>query len=517
MVLDNSNRIFRLSLACVSVLSSFGASAFYTATSFNGAAQLPIVEIHAEMGAGAVQLSAAINLAATQVVNTQGSGTVEVVKAISAASSNAAQENIQFGMVQTKNDMGYKAEMVAQQQRDRQTGVRGLRKEHVIKVREILAREDLADKTVPEIIMWAEENVDGHTSLSTSLEVGDPVEGCTPELCGVEFPLYSANIIDHYAVMCDSNKAIAVDRNERQQSTTQTQLESAAQTIGVISSTPNSDKVAERTEALRESVCIPADKELGLCGADIDNEEYVAKMLANEIIPNGEVSASNFYSPSAVGGAGYIDKNNPEIEDLVSLTEYESLDRDGVDGVIGLPPVQETYRNVNQLKAASGFVDNIISIDTVSNQNPTERGLSSSAQFQAAFIARTASLSMARSSFERSIAERRGTVLSSIDITGESPDYLIKEREDGAGSLDRLRFKIDENIDKFSGENIEKVAEMSEKALLVETVQQMLFQNSLAYEELLRLEKQELLLSTLLAQEVNSPENRSYLQNEGGM
>lgn len=520
MVTFNSKQTIKLSTICLSILYATAANSMWTGTTLDGAAQIPLIQIQADYALSAAEISTGLNKGTQAIVSSTSSGAMEISKGIYTTSSKATQEYMQYQNIQTKSMMEFKAEQNAKKIRDKMAPIPGLRKEMITETRKLLKRSDLSKANMTDIIQYAKSNVDGQkisvmSDVPIKHENGKPV--CDAKQCGQEVPFYPSQILQHYAEMCDANKRAQIEREETSKSNTQTKLESAAKGTAVMNSTVGGDAAGKRIKEVREVTCTPEDKAVGLCGADMENTEFVQKMLNNEIIPNGEISASNFYSPAAVGGDGYIDKNDPAIEDLVSLSNHENLDRTGVEGLEGLPPITETYRSEAQLRSAAGFIDNIVSADVVHNQTQSERSQGSSAAFQQAFLSRNASLSMARSAFDASMANRRGAVLSEVNLTEPQGEKVLKEREDGAAKIDKLRFEVDENLDMFSGENMEKLGSMDEKAMVSESVKQMVLSNKMLFEELIKLEKQELLMATMLAQEINSPENIRYMQDQGGL
>ncbi|MDK9793815.1 hypothetical protein [Vibrio sp. D431a] len=510
----------KLSAICLSVFTATSANAYWTATSLDGAAQIPLIQLQADYALAAAEITAGLNTGTQQIVSSTSSGAMEISKGIYSSSNQATQEYMQIQNIQSKSMMEFQAEQNARRIRDGMSPIPGMRKEMVTESRKLLQRPDLRNANMTDIIQYAKSNVDGQ-SISVMSDVpmkmkdGKPV--CDANQCGQQVPFFPSAILAHYAEMCDANKRAQIEREESAISNTQTKLESAAKVNAVINSTAGGDAVASRIKEVREVTCTPEDKAIGLCGAEIDEAQFIQDMLNNKIVPNGDTSASNFYSPADVGGDGYIDKTDPKIEDLISLSKHENLDRTGVEGLEGLPPITETYRSEAQLRAAVGFTDNIISADIVHNQNKSDKSQGSSAAFQQAFLSRNASLSMARSSFDTSVSDRRGQVLSEkVDLTSPQGEKPFKEREDGAAKLDKLRYEIDENLDMFSPENIEKLGSMNEKAMISESVKQMVLANKMLFDEMVRLEKQELLMATLLAQEVNSPDNIKYMQDKGG-
>lgn len=519
MILFKKKPRLNLSAICLSIISATSANAYWTATSLDGAAQIPLIKLQADYAVATAEITTGLSTGTQAIVSSTSSGAMEISKGIYSTSNQATQEYMQIQNVQTKSMMEFQAEQNARKARDSMSPIPGLRKEMVVATQKLLKRDDLKKSNMTEIIQYAKSNVDGQkisvmSDVPMKMKDGKPV--CDAKTCGQQVPFYPSQILTHYAEMCDANKRAQIEREETAKSNTQTKLETAAKNTAVMNSTAGGNAVGERLEQVREVTCTPEDKAVGICGADIEDTEYVQKMLNNEIVPNGEISASNFYSPAAVGGDGYIDKSDPQIEDLVSLSNHQNLDRSGVEGLEGLPQITETYRSEAQLRAASGFVDNVVSADLISNQTKSEKGEGSSAAFQQAFLSRNASLSMARSAFDASIANRRGGTLSEVNLTQPQGDTVLKEREDGAAKIDKLRFEIDQNLEMFSGENMEKLGSMDEKAMVGESVKQMLLSNKMLHEELIKLEKQELLMATMLAQEINSPVNIRYLQEQGG-
>lgn len=499
----------KLKKSYLAILPLFVASqsnAFFTATGFGGTSLNEFLAVEKEFVTAAAQLGVDIQMAGTNMSSTVGSAMAETGKAVAMANMQATTDSSTMAMTQAQLDMNIKAELTGRQI----MATKGIvhesdRIEEMKAISEFLRRDDIKDQNISDIVLYAEKNLDGKMKVRIQpyllKEKTDQTKNIGEE---VTLPNVSWKI-EKLAAMCADNKRAGIDATEKTIAKSQTAVETAKTTQAIVEST-NSGEVAEVRQKNQKLVsCSPNELELGMCGVGVSKEEYVDLVMKQEIIPNGNLSAGNFYSPQSFGGAGYLDPNDPSVAESMASATKDSLEpvTEG-DGVNGVPDIKYTYRNSKQLNAAKSFSENIVNSFAVSNQHINDRNNPANSNFQSLFISRLASLNMAQNSFDTSMAIRRGTTLSTV--SSGTVGKTVKERHDGAGSLDRLHHEVQEALKFTAAENADELAK-SGKVLTMKLLKQSNLSNKILFEDLLYLERMELLMATLVANEVNSSEN----------
>ena len=262
----------------------------------------------------------------------------------------------------------------------------------------------------------------------------------------------------------------------------------------------------------RKISCSPEEFNSEVCGDNFNKREYIQAIFSNRLINNGNISASNFYSPLIVGT---IDGSFDGFSDTeVKLASQANIIFEGNETNDSAPPLVNTYKSSNQYQAALDLVDNILNESAVANQAISERRNLKNAEFQTGYLSRMASLSLSKYSLQHSINNRLGTnIQSANEYDREDP---IKETYNGAGSLDQLIFDIESDYKNISGDKAKEINEKNEKSIAIMILDAQLKQNKLVLLQILRNERIELLLATILAGEYNSPSYTSYLNNLRG-
>ena len=509
-IIKRKMKLNKTYLALLPLFMHGQANAFFTATSFIGQSLENFSEIEAEYASAASMMAADINMASLNMSSSVGSAMAETGKAVSMASMQATADISTMAMTEAQLSMNLQGELVGREIMKSRTIVHESdTKEEMAAIVKFLRRDDIKDQNIADIVTYAEKELDGKMQvLIQPILMKERTEntkniGETVTLEKVSWK------IEKLAKMCADNKREGIDAKEKTEAKNQTAIETSKTTQAIVEST-NSAEIAELRQKNQKLVsCNPNEFEIGVCGKDMTKETYTEAVMNLEIIPNGNISSANFYAPQSFGGAGYLDPSDPNVAASLEAASGDALaPLEQGDGVKGLPQINYTYRNSKQLNAAKAFSENITNAFAIGNQHVTERNKPENASFQALFLSRLASLNMAQSSFDNSISIRRGSELTKVNsgTVGET----IKERRDGAGALDRLHHEVFEAAQITSAEKADELA-ASEGMMTINLLKQSNLTNKILFQDLLYLERMELLMATLVANEVNSPANVSYM------
>jgi hypothetical protein len=325
----------------------------------------------------------------------------------------------------------------------------------------------------------ADENA---CAVMTDVSPGHNMEILWKE-CSREKRVVSASISKHQAIT-------RVKETMQQSQTEALEIENTTQAA------------AQRLLKQRKISCSPEEYTAELCGTDLTKREYAEAIFSNTIVNNGNISASNFYQPPVVGSVDGT--HGDSSEDDIKLAAQTNMNYEGNESPESTPPLINTFKSSNQYQAALDMVDNILNESAVANQALAERRNLSNAEFQAGYLSRMAALSLSKYSLQNSINNRLGSnVQNQLEYDREAP---VKENFNGAGTLDQLIFDIESDYEKVSGDQSGEMYEKNEKGIAIMMLEAQLKQNKLVLEQILRNERIELLLASILATEYNSPE-----------
>jgi len=502
------SRLF-LAIGAACTLASVPVAAQYTATNFSGAAKVPFDLAKQQISLAAGTTSVVIQQAARDTAATIATTSNESNSAMLSANLKSSIDQVQLAQTSAKLQMGYEAELVANDIASKRAMRPGETKEEIEWVLKYLKTDEIRSKNLAEVLLHA-QSLDGVAKVVVQPKA-DVNNTCKKkEGCGTEKVINPSKIISFYAEMCTADKSKRVQQKREKQAKVNTDTQSASVVKKAIASDNSQVALSKSLKTQSALSCTPEMVKLGACGS-VEESTYIEKMLKNEIIPNGNTSAVNFLTPSSVGGAGYVTLDTQSQKKMADAIAFDALEKsDG--GKMGAPEVVYTYRNSAQLQNATFFRNNIINLAAVSNQGVSDRANPRSADFQARYMSRAASLDLAQSVFNDSIAERTGKNLSKINFSKLKEGEIIKESDVGAGSLDIANHNIEKGRELVSPKNISKLNEMTMKSLLDEMYKVRIDQNEQSFDELLVLEKQLLLVSNMLAAEINSPENIEYMK-----
>lgn len=285
--------------------------------------------------------------------------------------------------------------------------------------------------------------------------------------------------------------------------------------------------------------CSPYDFKKDYCLKDMKGNEssYVEKVIANEIIPNGNISSNNLFKPTAIGSidGAYVDTLTDKEKSAITSANIDLESKEGTAKVAvsdNTVPIVYTYRTSSQYLAAKDFVNNILSKEMMPNQSIDDRKKASNGVYQSRFLSRAAALSVAEVSLNKSIEARLGKKIREAVEEGKNLNpYLkiegvagtiVKEDINGAGYMDELSDSINKDYQKVivNGQNkiagsaaAESLSSMSSKKPAEWQLEAIIKQNEVTLEQYHQGERIEALLSALLAQKANSPENIKYLED----
>ncbi|KDM90818.1 hypothetical protein EA58_13740 [Photobacterium galatheae] len=491
-------------------------------TDFGPVVTQPLAEDVSRITAATATTSTTIMNATRNVIAAVHASGSEAAKATLSAASKTSTDQLTAAQIQMKLEMDYQAQLEALRQKDLTKLISDESDASVKFIESFLRREDIKHLNISEVIDYTKKEVDAKaavvepSALAPSCNRGDTAcEAKKEEMknVGFERKFTPSSHLLTYAEMCAVGKKRQTKKAAETAAQNRTHIDSAKKSQETLNKTNSKEAQSVRLKEQISSNCTPDAVEKGLCGT-VTKGDYIEKVLKNEIIPNGGVSASNLYAPAPVGGAGILNLEDPQLQKMAKIVEFDSLEKTA-GGKKDLPPIVQTYRNSAQLKAAEAFVENIVNLDAIGNQPVSERKKETSVAFQSKFMSRAAQLDLAKSTLNQSVAERRGQKLSGIPMSSIQQGEMIKEVEDGAGPLDLKWHQIQEDMNKVSPANIDQLTAMSDNQIWLEMYTTLVKKNEAQFERMIRLERQSLLLAALLAAEANDPENIEYLKRVG--
>jgi len=384
---------------------------------------------------------------------------------------------------------------------------------------------EYSDQSVPKVIYLLRETYDNNPDGIIGIPIKSAKGVCTEEQmkeegkCTVPKKVFPASKLEVLYKQCGIAKKV-----EKQLQIAKKNKTSLLKVVSKSSEkssniTDSAGAVSGRLEITREQNCSPAQYKKGFCRTDLGYEEYQEQLMIGAIVPQGDVLASNFTSPSKTYAHGYIDDIS---DDAMDDIQSQSLDRAAIDAnpeqrVVDLV---DTYRNAAQVRSAFSFIDNLVGEDLVANQTSSKRRSFDSSEAQARYLSRLASLSMARTALTESLVLRLGDKMrQAVDsdtlplnpvITVDSPDN--KESVTGAGEMDILRDRVQSQFDTFllssespSEGSTDFVNNASTTDIVSKQLDALTLANELMFKRYLISEQKVNMSAVLLTQKVNSP------------
>lgn len=380
-----------------------------------------------------------------------------------------------------------------------------------------------SDMSVPEIILLMQETVDKSVDLGFVLiqiksskgvcEKKDVDEGGQ---CSIAKRVYPAKKLQALYNQCSLEKITLIEAEKRNQAKVMSIELANKSTSEALETTNSTGALSKRINSQINLSCTPTQYKNNLCG-DMSPEDYQEKIVSGQIIPNGDVSASNFSSPTSISSHGYIDDFDPSTKDQI---EGASLNRQSIKDNPNQKVVRfnHTYRNANQVKSALNFIDNLVADDLIPALSPTDRRKVQNAEYQSRFLNRVASLSMVRLVLSESMSARVGDEMRNMILSGEmdrSDSFEIsltsdanKESVSGAGVLDILESRVNEQSQRLTvKENggSEFISAPSDAKALDGILSSVQLQNEMLMKEYLMLEQMNSLKAIAISQKINSP------------
>lgn len=394
------------------------------------------------------------------------------------------------------------------------------------------------EKSVPEIILVLKETMDKNDSDGKVLVQIESSKGACSEddvsedgKCAISKRVYPGAKLQTLFKMCSIDKRVLKEKEKKAEALVAATQEASKKTAKALKMSDASASVGARMEEQLSLSCSPSQFKDGLCGKELTPEKYQEDIIIGNIIPNGDVSSSNFSSPAASSAQGFITDLSDEAKKEI---EQQSLNREPLqlDPNQRVIPLNKTYRNANQVKAAMHFVDNIVADDLVQPVSPTDRRKISSAQYQSRSLSRIASLSAVRMVFMVSMFDRVGDEMRKMILNGDFDNidkFAItadsknnKESVLGASPLDVLEDRVGQLSSNLqlgtqnSGSANTKndfVANPSKPDALEKINESLALQNDMMVREIIRNDQSIILDAISVAQKANSPEMIELMSN----
>lgn len=438
------------------------------------------------------------------------------------------EQELKLKQAMATREMAHKAELSEQKYREQVSVVsKDDTKEEFQLILDVL--EDNPELPVPKVIniltLGYDQNEDGKVLVPIKA-----AEGICPEedikekgLCSVPKKVYPGTKLQALFKECSNEKRILKEQSRTKSAKTMSVSSANRKTAKAMQTTNSAAAVSSRVQKQRALSCTPTEFKNKVCG-NMPVEEYQEKIVIGDIIPNGDVSAANFSTPSNSSGDGYIDDLTDSERAQV---RQQMLDRKPLQDLPNqkVVPIYSTYRNANQVKAAMDFVDNTVGDDLVPALEPTSRKYLQNAEYQSRHMTRLAALSMARLALNDSMSMRVGEKMkkmiqegafektSKFTITADSPQN--KELVTGASPLDILSHRVglqsaglqlaSQSGDSSNASN-DFVANPSEMDTTGQVLEAMILQNDLLFQQYLMNEQKMSMQAISLAQKANSPE-----------
>lgn len=480
---------------------------------FTGGALNSITSVATDIASAGVSENTAIINASTTIVKAIDKLGTDVSVTISNVANKKKKNDDEMAMTMLDLKMNYMQQLQADKRRSETSPVMmNTTKEELEMISALL--EDNKNEDVTSLIFAAKQDFDNYEGedgsgfkIGVKIEAGAGVCEGDDGTCDVQKVATPGKTMEKLFDDCSREKRTVkatVSKKVAQESVNKAIVQKQAEAAN----TENVTQAAQKKLLdQRESSCSPLEWAAKICHQDLSDEEYVEKVVKNEIIEGGNVSSANFLTPAHTGSIG---------GEMAEGMANANIDFDGNEGISGnTPPLSYTYKSSAQYFAAQDFVDNIISETAVANQPINQRKDLSNAKFQAHLISRSAGLSLSRFSFQDSIANRLGDNLNA-NMDELERSNVIKESFNGAGSLDQLVFDIENDYKDVSGSKADDLFGMNEKAISIKILQAQTKHNKLLLERMQRNERMELLLASILANSYNSPGYTNYLSSLRG-
>ena len=396
--------------------------------------------------------------------------------------------------------------------------------------------DDNSELSVPEIILMLKETMDKDDENGKVLVQIESSKGVCSEAdvqedgkCAIAKRVYPGEKLRTLFQQCSVDKRILLEKKKNNESRVAAGEVVSSKTQKALETTDSAGAVSVRLNRQKELACTPSQYKSGLCGG-MSPEDYQESIVVGNIIPNGDVSASNFNSPGSMSSYGYMTDLSDEAKKEI---EQQSLDRVPLqeDPNQRTIPLVHTYRNANQVQSSLSFIDNLVADDLIPALSPTDRRKVGNAQYQSNFLSRIAALSMVRLTLTESASLRVGDKMREMmksnafnnggfELSVDSP--ANKESVLGAGPLDILMDRVSQQTGNLqlgsqngSSTNVSNdfVANPSKADALEKINENLLLQNEMLIKEYFMNEQSIVLDAISVAQKANSKEMMELMED----
>ena len=521
-----------------------GCTGIKTIDTFQGEATSVIEKIKEEIAQAGREVKQQMLENNQSIVSANAQNTSQLIRAIIETSDTQLKDGLKMDRAFLDMEMGYNAELKHREllasraplelddtKEGTQFIIQKLKDTKKNNVQSILA--DFKSSYADGAIIPVKIKSGISTSTGQTCPEYDPATTKTVDQCFYAHKEFPAEKLQKYFLECSREKRQFVMQTKKAATAkTMNSTQKAAElSFNDKVTTLNKIEFLNKTATIqRDFSCTAAEMKYKLCDPSLTQQKYVEKVISNEIIPNGSLSATNLFEPTAMGSidgniASMTDKEINAIN-LKSLAVGKNAEGKEVAVSDNTVPIVYTYRTSSQYQAANDLKDNILGKGLIPNQPMSQRRSQSSALYQARYQSKTAALSLAESSFNKVIENRVGKTIGSSIESGENFNQfnggkVVKEDINGAGYIDELYDSINKDYQKVvvdkagklsSNLNSENVDVMSPDKAKEWQIQAMVKANELSMEQYFQNERIETLLATMLSQMTNSAGNIEFLQ-----
>ncbi|MBE8232718.1 MAG: hypothetical protein HAW67_03215, partial [Endozoicomonadaceae bacterium] len=494
-------------------------------------ADIKLTQLQARMTADGSEVAKSILDAANMQTSMSATGSKSIITTMLEMNQSALDTTMKSKKAMMDAEMAYMAEMAEVDYRSK-VSVFGKNdtKEEIEFI--LNALEENKDLTVPEIIFMLKSTVDDNEEGKIPVRIASAKGVCAKEdvsekgKCAKVIKIYPSTKLEKAFKLCSERKRGLVQKQRETLLRRNAIRESNKKTLAAMKSTDSAGAITTRIQENKQLMCSPTDYKSGVCGKNVTPEEYQEKIIIGSVIPNGDIAASNFTTPTSNNAAGYLDDLS---EETLASIENQSLDRSKLERNKNqrVVPIVNTYRNVNQLKASKAFIDNIVGEDLVPNLSPQNRKKNANSNYQSRFLSRMSSLSLVRLALTDSMMLRVGTKLSGLlesDDVGKAQYEITLDSDNGkedvlgAGQLDMLTDRVNRQFDALRSDG--KAGDTAGSAMLSDSnpnnilnmqSEALRLQNEIMWKRFMVGEQSLALDAISNAQKANSPEMIEYM------
>jgi hypothetical protein len=528
-----------------------GCTGIKTTDKLSGSAASLIEKIKFEIKEAGIQVKNQMEKNAAAVITTVSSGDATIVKAIIDTTNTTMQDELKLKRSFLKMEMDYMSELKEREVRAAEAPMDlDDTKEEVQFMQYALANSD--KKHAQEVIADMQAKYPNGKLIpvkiksGSSTDTGDKCPDYDPAKpnaagCFVPHKAFPAAKLAKYFDECSRSKRRVVSgaKKTATEKTVAGQVQKSQNEFAATTTKLKDSILNNKIITQAEVNCNPYDfaKKFCLQSMKDDKGAYVAKVVANEIIPNGNISSNNLFKPLAVGTidgefADNLTEDEKKSSGQVGLDLNSKSGGQDVAVSDNTVPIVYTYRTSSQYLAAKDFVDNVLAKELIPNQDISDRKSGTGIVYQSRFLSRAAAMSVAEYSMNKTIESRIGKNLKDAIDSGKNMNPYIKDakgtlgtvvKEDinGAAWIDEISDSINKDYQKVivsaskeaNGGTAESLASMSSKKPEEWQLEAIIKQNELTLEQYHQGERMEFLLASLLAQLSNSPENIKHLED----